>query len=163
MIQVITAPHSGTHLLMKALGLDRSWYNKEIRHYHTYQPVGQSGVQKATHVISSLRHPRRMAESFRLRELKNRDYPKFGQQFKTLIHDYAKYIDLYLIVDSDDRDNHLIQIQDRTGVEMSQSWEVNKESGSVHGTHDIELDECPWVDQEFIDFYYKQIEAQGGY
>jgi len=164
MIHCITVPHSGTHLLMNALGIARDkWNDREVSHCHTYQPIRNvMKSQLSGAVISTLRHPRRIAESYRRRAEKDWNYPKFEDQMQCLIKDWAPIINLYLIVDHSDRDLHINQIQTLTGRATTQSWDVNKESGSVHGTHDIELDECPLVPNEFIDFYYRQLEAQGG-
>ena len=159
LLYVPTVMHSGTHLAMNIVGYKEHWYGKPARHNnreiiqaHTDTPVGDTRIQEAQLVVSCLRHPRRVAESFIRRGKLRSD---FLNQWCALQYDYSPYIHAYVGVDHPRRDVHAIRIQELIGLSPIFSWDVSSVSGSVHNTHDTPFDECPSVPQEFIDFYYQ--------
>lgn len=166
--------HSGTHLLrhvvLKAEGKneqDLALFNgnsdNKMFTFHLTECERHKAELKYP-IFTSLRHPRRIAESFRRRaqHITKPRYPYtqeyYDIQFRELIDRIAPLDPIYLHVDHDVRDKEVQLISDAVNLPLKADWSVNKASGSVAGTHDIDLDLCPEVNSEYIDFYYSTIE-----
>jgi hypothetical protein len=111
-------------------------------------------------VFTSLRHPRRIRESFKRREEKRTKsrYPYnqkyFDLQWREMIDRIAKLSPYYLHVDHPAREKEIDRMEDYFNMELSRDFTFTEDSSSS-GTWDIDIEECPEVPQEYIDFYYE--------
>lgn len=111
-------------------------------------------------LFTSLRHPRRVRESFRRREALKRHprYPYnqewFDIQWRQMLDNVSKHKPFYLHVDHECRDKEVDKMEEWIGKPLGRKWEFIEDSSSA-GTHDIDIEDCPEVPQEYIDFYYE--------
>ena len=178
-ICVPTIMHSGTHLLryvvLRARGKtepELAWYDDwedtkygtpRMRTFHLTECKDNQQYIANLQVFTSLRHPRRIRESFRRRQDvgNHARYPynqeTFDWQWREMIDNISKHDPIYLHVDDEVRDKEVALIAKAIDKPCVADWAVGKESGSVTGTHDIAIDDCPEVPQEYIDFYFDTI------
>jgi hypothetical protein len=153
MITVPSIMHSGTRLLRNVILKDI-----EVNGFHTYEMDKFTGEGL---VISPLRHPRRIAKSFKDRERKGVKWPyskeNLDYQWDCML-EIDKYNPFYVHIDHEIRDLEIDLISDKIGVKLEKNWTVSKESGAQLSNHDIDLDQCPEVPQYQVDFYFKTIE-----
>ena len=112
-------------------------------------------------IFTSLRHPRRIREAFKRREHNPARYPYneeyFNIQWREMIDRIATLDPFYLHVDMPEvRDAEVDLMSEYFGRELPKNWEV-VETEHTYGTHDVPVEECPPVPQEYIDFYYETI------
>lgn len=173
-ILVTTIPHSGTHVLRYQIlrahfeDGDECLFNGDSKNKmvkcHTDQLFRFSKEFENYPIFTSLRHPRRIAKSFEERHekfgnrLNNYTWDNFHNHFRILIDLVDKKSPFYLHVDNDVRDKEVEVMREFLDLPIESNWEVCKRSGAVCGNHDIDIDQCPEVPQEYIDFYYETIE-----
>lgn len=174
-ILVTTIMHSGTHVLryqiLKAFFQDGDtdcYFNgnsgNTMVKCHVDQLYRFQKELDTYPVFTSLRHPRRIAASFRQRralfnnKMNNYTEESFHRQFRALIDEVAPKGPFYLHMDDDIKDKEVEVIGEFLDLPLKPNWEVSKRSGAVCGNHDIKLVDCPEVPQEYEDFYYDTIE-----
>ncbi len=164
LIIVPTIYHTGTHLLIHHV-FPRSFAHRRkngghyLRHFHLERTFDQMDIG-GDFRFSTLRHPRRVAESWVRRQYRcpQRTMEEFNYEWGHMINFYSPHIDAYLHPDHENRDDDVARMASLTGLDLSCDWPLNKRSGSKHATHDIDINECPEVPQEFIDFYYETVQ-----
>lgn len=116
-------------------------------------------------IFTSLRHPARIRESFARREALRRKsrYPYnqeyFDLQWREMIDNISKRDPFYLHVDDDCRDAEVGLMEDYFKKELPRNWEFVEDT-STAGTHDLPIEDCPEVPQEYIDFYYSTMPGE---
>ena len=110
--------------------------------------------------FSCLRHPRRVAESWRRRLPNNptRTVEGFNYEWDRMINFYHPTMSAYIHPDHECRDEDVACMAELTGLDLTCDWPLGKRSGAMKNTVGIGLDMCPEVPQEFIDFYYETID-----
>ena len=162
-VSVITAYHTGTHLLRYCIL--RAYYKPDntleplfngdsgdvMHELHLDLPIDYDARKLEGPIFSSLRHPARVAFSFLGRK---RPMEVFHNQWRRLIDELHPYVDAYVHVDSENRNSEVSRIGDILGLNLTCDWDLLGHSGSRLGNHNIEIDKCPQVPSEYIDFYY---------
>ena len=152
--------HSGTHLLQTILNHDQRFQGPErLIRYHV-DTVHDNDIVDASFVFSGLRHPRRIAESWRRRFDDGKDKwttEYLYQQLDSLMDDFDQHIDMYVHVDDiDTRDIEVDLISEMIGEKISPvDWsKADRDTGCNYKTHDIDIKDCPVVPTKYEDFYY---------
>lgn len=176
-ICVPTVMHSGTHILRfcilqgyykmtpdaKHLFNGTSGNKMHVFHLnHDQFPREYIYMMDAIPVFSSLRHPYRVWQSFVKRTEHDRiNYrlDKFNIQWRRLIDIVDKYDPLYVHVDVPEiRDEQVRKMGESLDLDLSFDWKVDAKSGSVCGTHQIDVYEDKRISKEFIDFYNEKLD-----
>jgi hypothetical protein len=148
--------HSGTRLLRNVI-----LEGQDFTGFHTYEMDKYRKELNEGLIISPLRHPRRIAKSFKDRERKNTKWPyakiHLDNQWKLMVL-IDKFNPLYLHVDDEIKNKEIELISDAVEKDLVSDWTVCSRSGEGLGNHDIDLDDCPEAPQYQIDFYYETIE-----
>lgn len=172
-IVVPTIMHSGTHVLRDNILRDRAYHSEEdsilgkrgnpkMLGFHLTECNRFINELEKYPVITTLRHPRRVRESFRRREEKrtrsrypyNQKY--FDLQWREMIDRISKTDVLYVHIDEPEvRDQEVDALREKFNLPFHKDWKVNNE---ICGTSEIPIEDCPEVDQEYIDFYYQNID-----
>ena len=152
--------HSGTRLLRNHILVGH-----DVVGFHTYE-MGRFEKELNNGVIfSPLRHPRRIAKSFKDRERANVKWPyskeNLDYQWDCMIS-IDKLNPIYLHIDNDIRDKEVILLSEEVGEELKVDWMPRQETGAQLNNHDIDLDQCPEAPQYQIDFYFETIERMNG-
>ena len=160
-IHTVTVMHSGTHLLQTILNHDQRFQGPDrLIRYHV-DTVHNDKIEDASFVFSALRHPRRIAESWRRRFVDgkyNLTFQYLYEQLDSLMNDFDKYIDIYVHVDDiDTRDKEVDLISKMIGVKINPfDWsKADRDTGCNYQTHDIDIKDCPVVPSKYEDFYYR--------
>ena len=161
-ICVPTMMHSGTRVLRANILKSRLYHadgylfdNNEMRNFHLTECDHYPNDLKLP-IFTTLRHPRRMMESYRIRASKRTSprYPynqeTFDWQWRELIDRIAPLKPMYLHVDADCRDKEVDMMAEFLQLPLEHNWEVQGNCG----TENIPLEDCPEANQEYIDFYY---------
>ena len=165
--------HSGTHVLRYQVlnahfqdDEDTCFFNgnskNKMHGFHVDQAYRFQSKLEGNHILSPLRHPRRIAKSFKSRERAKSRMPytekNLYKQFDLMMDLDELYPILYLHVDHEIRDSEVELMSWALVLPLEKNFEVCKRSGSVAGNHEVPLDECPEVPQHYIDFYYETIQ-----
>ena len=168
--------HSGTHVIryqiLRAYFQDgdtdhffngpahQPWKNT-LHGFHVDQAHRYQNQLDNLPVFAPLRHPRRIAKSFKSRERAKSRMPYTEQnlykQFDLMMAMDELYDIMYLHVDHEVRDLEVELMAWELKLPLEKNFEVCKRSGSVAGNHETPLEECPEVSQHYIDFYYETI------
>jgi hypothetical protein len=154
--------HTGTHLLSRQVfndfadaplymvdGVD---YQMRVHLTDFSHDKMHKWIGKDIQIVSPMRHPARVMESFRRRDRKLRpeDKPEGlnilpGQDFESQWENLRYYnsqceINYIHIDDLENRDNQVKELGEKIGYDLTCSWPLSiKESGASHGTHDLEI------------------------
>jgi len=113
--------------------------------------------QENVQIIIPLRHPARCLASFNKRNTINSTYESYCRQWDTLISMTRKLSNImYLHLDDKViRDKQAKAILEVIGLSHDVDWSVATETGSKHGTHEIEISDTLLenVPEKFINFY----------
>lgn len=172
-IVVPSIMHSGTHLLRyQILGAsfkdrtDGKFFNNgsgnEMIKFHVDQIPRFRRELDSYPVFAPLRHPRRVAQSFKMRADIRARVPytreNFDHQWRMMIDEVDKRNPIYLHVDHSVRDYEVDLLRKATNLPLEKNFEVCRKSGAICGNHDVDLDDCPEVLAEFEDFYFNTID-----
>jgi hypothetical protein len=169
-----TMMHSGTHILRFCIL--KGFYKMEPNGPHLFNgqtenkmhvfhlnhdqfPAEYISMMQSIPVFTSLRHPYRIWQSYVKRSERDRinyRHEKFILQWRRLIDLVAPNNPHYVHVDAPEiRDKQVEEMGESLGLELGYDWTVDAKSGSVAGTHQIDVRDDKRVPQEFIDFYYE--------
>jgi len=157
MICVPTIMHSGTHVLRYRV---LKPFMDDMVKFHLTECDRFKRELDELPIFTSLRHPRRIMESYRRRaELKRKtryphDRATLDWQFRELIDNISKRSPLYLHVDDECKHIEVDVMEEFLGRPLGRDFSVSLETNARCGTHDVDIDDCPEVPQEYIDFYY---------
>lgn len=105
-------------------------------------------------VFTCLRHPVRIAETFRRR---GKCIRHLNEMWMNMIEVVDKYDPFYIHVDDKQvRDAQVKLMGEILGLPLKTNWPINKDTNSITGTHDFDISDTKDVPQEFIDFYYEK-------
>ena len=141
--------HTGTHIVRNIL-----LRGEKINGFHI--PELERRVQGCLDsmdglVVSPLRHPARVAESFKRR---GSDVERFFLQWSHFMRYFAPRVDLYIHVDHPCRDSEVESLADLLGKPISYDWAVTVESGSRQDTHALDIQNCTIeIPDSFSEFY----------
>jgi hypothetical protein len=162
-IHIVTVMHSGTHLLQTILNHDQRFHGPDrLVRYHVHTEHNNDPAD-ADFMFSSLRHPRRIAESWRRRHEDGKDHltPQWlYEQLDKLMTVFDKHIDMYIHMDSiDTRDSEVQAMGEMIGVNIATvKWDkADRDTVCNYKTHDVDIDDCPMVPSKYEDFYYRTI------
>ena len=170
--------HTGTHLLSKQVFSDFDeaplymveGVNYKIKAHLTdfCHDKMSKWIGKDIHVVSPMRHPALVMESFRRRDRKLTQKEKPfglnvlpGQDFESQWENLRYYdsqcdINYIHIDDFKNRDGQVKVLGERIGYDLSCDWPIGaKESGATHGTHDLKITDelINKVPDWIMDFY----------
>ena len=92
----------------------------EHRHIEPAQiKILQHWLNEAEHVVVPIRHPVKVAESWKLR---NYDLAALDEQWRTLVDVVAPHDPIYLPVDHPDRNLYLDVLNERMGLDLQTDW-----------------------------------------
>lgn len=174
-IAVPSIMHSGTHVLRYQIlkahfqedDKDTCFFNgnskNKMHGFHVDQAHRFESQLHNCKIFSPLRHPRRVARSFKSRERAKSRMPYIQQnvynQFDIMSMLDKRFDIIYLHVDAPEvRDLEVELMAWELNLPLEKNFEVCRRSGSVAGNHDIPLDNCPEVPDKYINFYYETIE-----
>lgn len=171
-IAVPSIMHSGTHVLRYQIlnahfkdDEDTCFFNgnskNKMHGFHVDQAHRFENYLENCKIFSPLRHPRRVAKSFKSRERRRSRMPYTQQnvynQFDLMMMLDKKYDITYLHVDDAIRDKEVELIAWDLNLPLEKNFDVGRRSGSVAGNHDVPLDACPEVPDKYTEFYYETI------
>jgi hypothetical protein len=168
-VVVPSVMHSGTHVLRYKIlraffkdNEDTCLFNANSKHemvgFHVdelYRFIEDMDSQ----VIVPMRHPRRIAKSWKSRERIPARTPYCAENLYSQLEqlqDLDKYNPMYVHIDMPEiRDKQVQELGALLGLDLHYDWVPDRESGSVAGNWDIEIEQCPEVPQKYIDWYYE--------
>lgn len=138
--------HTGTHLIRDVILKD---HDKHVFHVseHLHRLNCDPEELRNNPVVSPLRHPRRVAESWKRR---GSDLNTLRSMWISLMHNFAPFVDVFICIDSPARDRQLGRLNKILGTSITTDWPVE---GSRANTEGISIDLCPEVPNQFIEFY----------
>lgn len=168
-VVVPTIMHSGTHTLMFEVlrnrhpnisnplfgpGTDNWLYHCHVDkdHIETKETRECLARLKYNLVFAPMRHPRRVAESFRREFRDTEDFLFQWAFFSEVIHNH---VDCYLHIDQPiKRMEQVDKMAVITGLDLHTDFPINQDTaGCLRDTHNLELEDCPQVDTWLTDFY----------
>lgn len=147
MPHVVSVQHTGTRFAMRLLQCP----GDHIQHFHKGQATGKL-------LVTPMRHPRRILESWVNRN--NMRLPDMLTHFQEL--DALTYFrEVFVLpLDTEDRDEVLQELRNRTGGTYKTSWtpvghfdqKLGKMNGDALNVYDRLIDENPW-----FSLYYEEL------
>jgi hypothetical protein len=168
-VVVPSVMHSGTHVLRYKIlraffkdNEDTCLFNantkNELVWFHVDQEHRHVECQDSI-VVIPMRHPRRIAKSWKSRERtparrpynEENLYSQLSQQM-----DLDKYNPLYVHIDMPEiRDKQVQELSELLGLDLHYDWVPDRVSGSIAGNWDAKIEQCPEVPGVYIEWYYK--------
>ena len=149
--------HSGTQLLRYQLfkDLDVTGFHVDSAYDHLDDLEGV--------IVAPLRHPRRIAKSFKSRKRSRTKWTHSTDQLyfqlDLMMQLDKQYNIMYICIDTQGREAQLSSVASRLQVQIPHNWEVCAASGAHAGNHDTPLEECPSMPAKYIDFYNSKVHA----